>query len=477
MLDGIRAAETLRGAELSRATPVAMEGYSGGAHGTAWAAELAASYAPDLHIVGAAEGGTPAELSATAKYLNGTAFFGLNLLATGGLARAFPGVGLRGDLNATGTGAFSSLSTQCVQTGVAGYPFANFDQFTKQPDLVDSPKLQALFTHEKLGQHAPSFPLFRYHVYNDEIVPFTPDRALNDFYCSKSTPVEFVALAGDHISGDPEGFPLVLSFLQSRFSGAAPVDSCSSVQSLPGAPQVPPVSLSGSGQSGSSSSSSSSSSPTVITRPASRVTAARAQLNGTLDSRGTLTYYQFQYGTGRSGYPYGTPVQEISSGASAASAVRAAVTGLRPLAIYHFRLVAFSSSSSASMNEVTGNRQRFTTTGTGRLRLGHTPLTVRADKVAIPLTCASSVTCHGSFSIDSRARLRGGGQATVVCATDDPRSFTIGARRHKTIPQPVRASCLRLLKRARHHRLSARITSSPRSGQHALVSSVVLILR
>jgi len=281
VLDGIRAAKTLPGAGLSHATPAAMEGYSGGGHGTSWAAELAGSYAPDLHIVGAAEGGTPADILVNAKYANGTAFFGLVLLASEGLTRAFPGAGFAGDLNAMGTATFKSLSPQCVGTAVSSYPFGNLDQYTKQPDLVDSPSLQALFAHEKLGQAAPSFPLFRYHVYNDELVPFTPDLALSAFYCSKSTPVQFVPLAGDHISGDPSGFPLVLSFLQGRFSGATFADNCSTVASLSGLPQVPPVALSGSGQSGSSTpgtgSSSTGSSSSAAANTASKTAAARAR--------------------------------------------------------------------------------------------------------------------------------------------------------------------------------------------------------
>jgi hypothetical protein len=47
-----------------------MWGYSGGAAAVAWAAALKTSYAPDLNIVGVAQGGTPANLTAAALYLN-----------------------------------------------------------------------------------------------------------------------------------------------------------------------------------------------------------------------------------------------------------------------------------------------------------------------------------------------------------------------------------------------------------------------
>jgi hypothetical protein len=62
-LDGIRAAERFEPVGLTQgaATPVGMLGYSGGGQATAWAGELAKSYAPELNIVGAAQGGVGAD--------------------------------------------------------------------------------------------------------------------------------------------------------------------------------------------------------------------------------------------------------------------------------------------------------------------------------------------------------------------------------------------------------------------------------
>lgn len=49
-----------------------MWGYSGGAAAIGWAAALQPSYAPDINLAGAAHGGTPANLTAAAVYLNGS---------------------------------------------------------------------------------------------------------------------------------------------------------------------------------------------------------------------------------------------------------------------------------------------------------------------------------------------------------------------------------------------------------------------
>ena len=68
-LDAIRAAEKWLGVpELS--TSVGMVGYSGGSIATEFASELARTYAPDLDIVGVAEGGIPVDLFHNLSYVD-----------------------------------------------------------------------------------------------------------------------------------------------------------------------------------------------------------------------------------------------------------------------------------------------------------------------------------------------------------------------------------------------------------------------
>lgn len=59
VLDAARAAKHLPGTSLKPDGPVALWGYSQGGGATASAAELASSYAPDLHIVGTYAGAPP----------------------------------------------------------------------------------------------------------------------------------------------------------------------------------------------------------------------------------------------------------------------------------------------------------------------------------------------------------------------------------------------------------------------------------
>lgn len=254
-LDGIRAALTLPQAQLAAKAPVALNGYSGGAHATAWADELASSYAPELNIIGAAEGGTPADLTATANYLNGTVFFSFVLLSDIGLDRGFPAAGIYGDLNAKGRAVYSAFSDACVNTATGQYAYDNENDFTSQPNASDTPKIKALLAHEKLGQAAPKFPILDYHVVNDELVPYGQDQQLAEYYCSQHTPVQFVPITGDHISGEVVGEPLVQAFLKARLNGVPPVNDCGEISSVP-VLQIPPVAAPGSTTTGGTSSNS-----------------------------------------------------------------------------------------------------------------------------------------------------------------------------------------------------------------------------
>lgn len=86
--------------------------------------------------------------------------------------------------------------------------------------------------------------------------------------------------------------------------------------------------------------------PTADTGSASGVGYASATLSGSVDPRKSATYYYFQYGP-TDAYGLQTPLSEAGAG-SAAVPVRAAIAGLSPLTIYHYRLVAVSAAGTSS---------------------------------------------------------------------------------------------------------------------------------
>ncbi|GAB2534099.1 lipase family protein [Nocardia heshunensis] len=89
-LDGLRAALRFAPLGLHPRTRIGLWGYSGGGLATAWAAELAASYAPELDIAGAVAGSPVGDPAAAFVRLNGSPFAGFAMVFTAGLRRAYP---------------------------------------------------------------------------------------------------------------------------------------------------------------------------------------------------------------------------------------------------------------------------------------------------------------------------------------------------------------------------------------------------
>lgn len=246
VLDGIRAAEGFTPAGLTASTPVELNGYSGGSYATGWGAELAHGYAPALNIVGASMGGTPADQRVVGHYLDGTAFVGLALLTTIALDRAYPALHVQDYLNDTGKQFATDNQASCVGSAATAYAFQRFDAYTKAPGFIDSPAISSTLAHDSLGQSPPAFPVFNYHVYNDEIVPYVQDQVLVKTYCTAGTPVQHVVIAGDHISGEAIATPAVVSFIQARLNAVPFVSDCAAILATPLLPQVPPITNPGS---------------------------------------------------------------------------------------------------------------------------------------------------------------------------------------------------------------------------------------
>ena len=78
--------------------------------------------------------------------------------------------------------------------------------------------------------------------------------------------------------------------------------------------------------------------PEPVTGVASPVNADSATLRGTVNPRGAEAAWQFEYGTNTA---YGSRTASASAGSgSAAVDVSAAISGLAPGRVYHFRLAA-----------------------------------------------------------------------------------------------------------------------------------------
>ena len=227
VLDGIRAAEALPGTGLAgRATPVGLWGYSGGGLATSWAAELQAGYAPELAIVGAASGGTPADMGAAARKIDGTIASGLVLLASTGLTRAYPE--MLALLNDRGRAMVAEIGDMCVGDAVSRFPFRHLNEFTTSADPLAEPVAVKVMEDNHLGRLTPKAPVLLYHSVLDELIPYPTAQALQADWCRGGGHVTLYSdAASEHSSLAVSGAPLAVNYLGTRFAGVDVPAGCS----------------------------------------------------------------------------------------------------------------------------------------------------------------------------------------------------------------------------------------------------------
>lgn len=123
--------------------------------------------------------------------------------------------------------------------------------------------------------------------------------------------------------------------------------------------------------------------PAVHTGAAEGVSFGSATLTGSLDPRGQAGYYYFQYGP-TSAYGQQTALEEAGSGTTAVK-VSAAIAGLSPLTIYHYRLVAVNGTG--------------TSLGAGRvLKTSAVPLSLAIVASPNPVAFGGTIVIQGTLS-------------------------------------------------------------------------------
>jgi hypothetical protein len=235
MLDGIRAAENFSrvdGLE-GRKTKAGLWGYSGGAMATAWASELAPSYAPGIRLAGVAEGGVPADVHTVFDTINsGYLAPGLAFASAIGDNAAYPNLMPMSLLNKAGLALAASMRATGNSSYPSTYPPQSISMYTAcgcNPNDLPSqfPSVAEVGRTVDPGQHVPTAPLLIYHDYNDELIPIGGVEKLVQYYCAGGATVEFRVNAGDeHVSNAIVGAPEALGYLTARFDGNRAPDTC-----------------------------------------------------------------------------------------------------------------------------------------------------------------------------------------------------------------------------------------------------------
>jgi pimeloyl-ACP methyl ester carboxylesterase len=231
VLDSVRAATRTPGSGLDISAPVGIWGYSQGGGSAAAAAERAPTYAPELHVVGAAAGGVPADLVAVSANLEGSLFYGFQAAASIGLDTAYPELQLDQYLNDTGKRQFGALEagTQsgCLIDLIVGYAFGSTSLYTTMNPMT-LPNWQKRLEENKLGKIKPLVPTFVYHGDVDEIIPNAVGVGLRDRWCALGATVKWAQYPfGEHLVAQALASGDVVNWLDDRFNGRPAPSTCS----------------------------------------------------------------------------------------------------------------------------------------------------------------------------------------------------------------------------------------------------------
>ncbi|MGH9920151.1 MAG: lipase family protein, partial [Nitrososphaerales archaeon] len=233
-LDAIRAAEKWLGVP-ENTTPVGMVGYSGGSIATEFASELAPHYAPDLDIVGVAEGGVPVDPFHNLAYVDhpGSSWTWVIPVHLKGVARAFDIRDLDKYLTPRGIAAIEADQTACV----GGFTGLTTEQMFKAPyrDIEKVPVFVRIFDRLIMSRSGtPRSPLFigvgQSDPTGDTVIVTKDVQELAYTYCHRGVAVEFHVYDGlDH---DQAGLPFLeqaQAFLTQRFENLPFQNGCGDI--------------------------------------------------------------------------------------------------------------------------------------------------------------------------------------------------------------------------------------------------------
>ncbi|ERS96741.1 hypothetical protein HMPREF1624_06950 [Sporothrix schenckii ATCC 58251] len=240
-LDATRAVLSLAGPQLglrTDAVKVGLWGYSGGAFAAEFAAELAATYAPELRIDASVIGGSSPNLTTVDERMNAKDTAGLVVTSILGItvqqpeARAF----LLQQLHPTGPynkTTFLNATTMTGADALDAYSGQNvFDYFVNGRSDWANPAMQDVINADAvMGLHGvPRMPSFYYKAAHDEMSPVDETAEIVTSFCRQGANILFHRnTVGGHNDELWSGRLRALDYLSAKLDGAVPADSTSNL--------------------------------------------------------------------------------------------------------------------------------------------------------------------------------------------------------------------------------------------------------
>ena len=229
VLDAVRAAREVPLASAS--TRFAVWGESQGGHATLWAAQLAASYAPELQLMAAAAAAPPVDLAAN---LTGNANATVRALLTAYAGASWSEVydiPLSTITGPTGQDLIRRLAKNCVTLdGFKMRTKIGLVRLTRQlrgVNLNASPPWAEQMRANSVLPRNFGVPLLVAQGSVDLIVSPTVTRTFVTAVCQAGQPVRFLQLAGgDHVTIAKRTAATTIDWIADRFAGRAAPDDC-----------------------------------------------------------------------------------------------------------------------------------------------------------------------------------------------------------------------------------------------------------
>jgi len=235
VLDVIRAAQRLPGTGLPANGPVGIAGYSEGGSAAAAAAELAATYAPELNVKGVYSGAPPADKAALSKSLDGGMYFGFLGYALIGINQAYPEAKLMNLANPTGAELFLKARQTCTMDAVLQFMFKQSSSLTKEGKPVSAylsqPPFDAIVAENRIGTVKPAMPVLVEQSPMDDVIPAAVGKQMAKDWCGKGANVQWKDLPTltpffSHALGMTAASTDATEWLKAAFNGQAGNGNC-----------------------------------------------------------------------------------------------------------------------------------------------------------------------------------------------------------------------------------------------------------
>lgn len=242
VLDAARAG--LRVAGVPADSPVGLHGYSQGGGAVAAAAELHATYAPELQVVGTYSGAPPADLQEVFTTVDGSLISGVLGMAINGFGERDPEFRAAVERHLSGAGReyLRTMSTSCVIDAIGRYGFVRSNAFTNTGEdfagvLAKEPVVAATLKRNSLGKQPPRAPIFVATGQADDIIPTGQAKRLAQQYCAAGATVTFrqsplprvtpqINSALNHGWSSLDDLKPSIDYLLAHFRGGTPHNDC-----------------------------------------------------------------------------------------------------------------------------------------------------------------------------------------------------------------------------------------------------------